>query len=293
MEAIVLSFIGKTQEYLNECIYQIRLFSDKPIYYIYDDYESKIVEDIYKKYDNINLIKYELVRNNDFDNILKIKKSSFYIEYAINERKELFIRSFERFYLLYNLCILKKIENVLFLELDNLIYDNPDIWFSQLTEKKLYYMIDNIDRGASGIFISRNNDYLKDLLISFDNYILNDNGFLTEMTALYGFYQNNKEKVYILPTHWDIKPYSDNFKSYIFDSSAMGIYLFGYHVMHTNGVLIKGSKNIYCFIDYTNYNYIWQTIDNKKIPFINYEGKLIKINNLHIHAKNLIEALSV
>jgi hypothetical protein len=292
MEAIVLSFIGKTQEYLNECIYQIRLFSDKPIYYIYDDYENKLVENIYKKYDNIHLIKYELVRNNDFDNIVNSRRNRFCIIDSI-DRKELFIRSFERFYLLYNLCILKNIENVLFLELDNLIYDNPDIWFSQLTEKKLYYMMDNVDRCASGIFISRNNNYLKDLLISFDNYILNDNGFLTEMTALYRFYQNNKETVYILPTHWDIKPYSDNFKDTIFDSSAMGIYLFGYHVMHTNGVLTKGSKNIYCFIDYTNYNFVWKIIDNKKIPFINYEGKMIKINNLHIHAKNLIEAISV
>ena len=85
----------------------------------------------------------------------------------------------------------------------------------------------------------------------------------------------------------------ETFKDTIFDSSAMGIYLFGYHVMHTNGVLTKGSKNIYCFIDYTNYNFVWKIIDNKKIPFINYEGKMIKINNLHIHAKNLIEAISV
>ena len=36
MDVIVLSFIGKTQSYLNECIHQIRLFTDKPIYYIYN-----------------------------------------------------------------------------------------------------------------------------------------------------------------------------------------------------------------------------------------------------------------
>ena len=38
MEAVVLSFIGKTQSYLNECIHQIRLFTDKPIYYIYNEF---------------------------------------------------------------------------------------------------------------------------------------------------------------------------------------------------------------------------------------------------------------
>jgi hypothetical protein len=293
MEAIVLSFIGKTQEYLNECIYQIRLFTDKPIYYIYDDYENELVQHIYKKYDNIYLIKYELVKSEAFDDIINLKKKKFQIVYRIGDRKEIFIRAFERFYLLYNLCILKNIKNVLFLELDNLIYDDPDCWFSKLTENKLYYMMDNIDRCAAGIFISRNNYYLNDLLNSFSNYILNDNGFLNEMTALDIFYQNNKEKVYILPTHWDIKDYSENYKDTIFDSSAMGIYLFGYDLMHTNDVLKKGCKNTGCFIDYTNYNYIWKNIDNKKIPFINYDGKLIKINNLHIHAKNLIEAVSI
>lgn len=292
MEAIVLSFIGKTQTYLNECIYQIRLFTSKPIYYIYDDYENELVEHIYKKYDNIQLIKYEIVRSQAFDDILNVRRNRFSIVESIHERKELFIRAFERFYLLYNLCILKNINNVLFLELDNLIYDNPDNWFSYLTEDKLYYMMDNVDRCAAGIFISRNNDYLKDLLNSFNNFILNDTGFLNEMTALDRFYQNNKEKVYILPTHWYIKDYSKNFKDTIFDSSAMGMFMFGYDLIHTNGVLIKGCKNKFCFIDYTIYNFVWKIIDNKKIPYINYNGKMIKINNLHIHAKNLIEAVS-
>ena len=294
MEAIVLSFIGKTQEYLNECIYQIRLFSDKPIYYIYDDYDNKLVENIYKKYDNIHLIKYELVRSSNFDNILKIKKSSFYIEYAIKDRKELFIRSFERFYLLYNLCILKKIENVLFLELDNLIYDNPDIWFSQLTEKKLYYMIDNINRSSAGIFISRNNNYLNNLLSCFNNYILNDTRFLDEMSALYDFYIKSPEQVYILPTHWDIKDYSENYKDTIFDALPIGMFMFGADSCHTNGIITKGIKSRWAFIDFTQYEYKWiKDNKNRNIPYILKDNKLIKINNLHIHSKTLKEAVSI
>ena len=44
MDSIVLSFIGKTQSYLTECIYQIRLFTNKPIYYIYNDYDNELVK---------------------------------------------------------------------------------------------------------------------------------------------------------------------------------------------------------------------------------------------------------
>jgi len=294
MEAIVLSFIGKTQSYLDECIYQIRLFTDKPIYYIYNDYNNELVKNIHRKYQNIHLINYELVKSNDFDKILNQKRNSFCIVNGLHDRKELFIRSFERFYLLYNLCILKQIENVLFLELDNLIYDNPDIWFSELTNKKLYYMIDNVNRCSAGLFISRNNEYLNNLLQDFNYYILNNNGFLNEMSALYYFYIKSPNQVYILPTHWNIKDYSENFKDSVFDALPIGTTLFGLDKQHTKGEVIKGLKNPWSFIDFTQYQYKWiKDEKNRNIPYIFNLNKMIKINNLHIHSKTLNEAISI
>jgi len=294
MDAIVLSFIGKTQSYLNECIHQIRLFTNKPIYYIYNDYDNELVKFIFKKYQNIYLINYELVKSDNFDNILKQKKNRFCIVNSISDRKELFIRSFERFYLLYNLCILKKLENVLFLEIDNLIYDNPDIWFSELTDKKLYYMIDNVNRCSAGIFFSRNNEHLNNLLQYFNEYILNDNKFLNEMTALYNFYILSPTQVYILPTHWNIENYSKNFKNTLFDALPIGTTLFGLDKCHNNGKIIKGLKNGWSFIDFTQYQYKWiKDEKNRSIPYILNGNKWIKINNLHIHSKTLNEAISI
>lgn len=298
MDAIVLSFIGKTQSYLDECIYQIRLFTDKPIYYIYNDYNNELVNNIHKNYKNIHLINYELVKSNNFDKILNKKINRFHM---INDknRKELFIRSIERFYLLYNLCILKQIENVLFLELDNLIYNDPNVWFSELTEKKLYYMLDNKGRCGAGLFISRNNEYLNNLLDYFNFYILNDNEFLNEMSALYNFYIKSPNQVYILPTHWNIETYNNNYKNSIFDASSIGIYLFGIDLLHSNGILTKGKKNPFAHIDFTYYKYKWIKQDKLLLPFIEYIDNttsktiLIKINNLHIHAKNLSEGLSL
>jgi hypothetical protein len=294
MDAIVLSFIGNTQSYLDECIYQIRLFTDKPIYYIYNDYDNDIVKNIYNKYQNINLIKYELVKSDNFDNILNKIRNRFKINIKLKDRKELFIRSFERFYLLYNLCILKKLENVLFLELDNLIYDNPDIWFSELTDKKLYYMIDNVNRCSSGIFFSRNNEYLNNLLQNFNNFLLNDKGLLTEMRPLYNFYLKSPTQVYILPTHWNIKDYSNNYNNSIFDALPIGTTLFGLDKCHNKGKIIKGLKNPWSFIDFTQYQYKWiKDEKNRSIPYILNENKWIKINNLHIHSKTLNEAISI
>lgn len=294
MEAVVLSFIGKTQSYLNECIHQIRLFTDKPIYYIYNDYNNELVINIYNKYQNIHLINYELVKSNDFNNILNKRRNKFHIVHNIGERKELFIRAFERFYLLYNLCILKKLENILFLELDNLIYDDPVAWFSELTENKLYYMQDNINTCSSGLFISRNNKYLNDLLNHFSDFIMNNNGFMSEMTALHIFKEKNKDKVYILPTHWNIENHCVNFKNTLFDSLPIGMYLFGPDKCHTNGVIKKGVKSIWSFIDFTQYQYKWiKDEKNRNIPYILNENKWIKINNLHIHSKTLNEAISI
>jgi len=295
---ICLSFIGKTQSYLEDCVYQIRLFTNVPIYYIYDDYGNDIVNKLYNKYNNIFLIKYEEVICKEFNILVNENIGKFHIVDNIGDRKELFIRSFERFYLLYNLCIKYHLENVLFLELDNLIYDDPINWFNNINEKKLCYMIDHhIDKKcASGIFFMKNILLLKVLIDYFTYFILNNNGFMSEMIALYEFYEKYSDSVYILQTHDSILPYSLNYKNTlnIYDAAAIGVYLFGYDKCYTNGTVVKNLKNIFSYIDYTSNKFVWiEDYYGRKIPYILKDcGGMIRINNLHIHSKTLNEALS-
>jgi hypothetical protein len=50
-----------------------------------------------------------------------------------------------------------------------------------------------------------------------------------------------------------------------------------------------GFVNETCVIKYNLYNFIWVTINDIKRPFLKIGDLEIRIFNLHIHSKNLIE----
>src|SRR6056300_769145 len=116
---IALSFVGILPNYTIDSIYQIRLFTDMPIYLIYNDYNSPYLNDITKY--NVNLVKYDDVFSDIFNNTLNIYRNKFAIVDSLNERKELFIRSLERFFLLNNLLLKYNLSDCFFMEIDNLI----------------------------------------------------------------------------------------------------------------------------------------------------------------------------
>jgi len=299
---LCLSFIGKLPEYTIECVHQIRLFFEGDIYLIMNDFESTHLEKI-KKF-NVKLIKYGDVYPRLFNTIAKKNKTKFSYLSGLKGREELFLKALERFFLLYNLMLKNDLENCLFLEIDNLIYDNPNKWLDEFKKHELCYMYDNDDRFSSGImYVKKSNS-----LVNFLNYILNyinktKSGMPNEMTCLSEYYEHNKltNTVQILPTYWpkdeipDVA--TDNFDKYnntIFDSAGMGIYLTGINTFHTNGELILFSKFELCKIDYTNNKFEWILDDkNRKIPHIWNGESWLKINNLHIHSKLLKNALSV
>jgi hypothetical protein len=83
---------------------------------------------------------------------------------------------------------------------------------------------------------------------------------------------------------------SENFEKFncIFDAAAMGQYLGGIDPKNcaTNTV---GFVNETCVIKYNQFKFIWKTINDIKRPFLKIGDKEIRIFNLHIHSKNLIE----
>lgn len=300
---IALSFIGKLPSYIIECIYQTRLFTDIPIYLIYNDYDSIYIDSI-KKY-NVHLINYEDVICTKFNEILNHNKHKFYICNNLGDRKELFIRSFERFFILNNLIKKYNLTDCLFMEIDNLIYDDPTIWLNHFQKKELGYMLDSPDRYSSGIIYIKNDYALSKLCDYFINYILTSNPkdrMLSEMIALCNYYNsnNNSENIQILPTFWGNfdnipKEAYANYNTYnsLFDAAAYGMYLFGWDPVHTNGIIKKYTKSMGSSIDCTKYKFKWEYDNNdRNIPFIWNNDKWLKINNLHIHSKDLKSALS-
>jgi hypothetical protein len=105
-----------------------------------------------------------------------------------------------------------------------------------------------------------------------------------------------------LPTFWEAcgdeteYPVAINFKKYnsIFDAQDIGIYEFGRDFVHTCGKLEKGKKG-WGAIDYTKYKIEWIDDDRgRRIPYMRRPENdgFVKINNLHVHSKQLHLAIS-
>jgi hypothetical protein len=299
---VVYCFIGILPDYAIDTVYQTRLFYDGPIYFIVNDVEAPIVQRLKNEF-NVILIKYINVININFLNVYNKTNKKFVVVDKLNDRRHLFRYAFERFFVLYKLMIKENLSDVLFLELDNLIYNDPRNWETALQSHDLSYMFDNHDRFASGICFIKNSNALLQLNNSFLNFIENTNKFITEMTALYEFWEANKSTVQILPTHWPVNNLPstiwsnyDKFNKSIFDAASLGIYHGGLEIIYTNNKVVKGSISKWSLINYSSYKYEWKKDEkNRKIPYIwnNITNEWLRINNLHIHSKDLKPHLSI
>ena len=97
---IVYAFVGTLPSYSVETVHQTRLFYDGPIYFILNDLTSPYIS-ILEQY-NVIIIPYDSVVNHDFTSLLAVTYNKFCIPKGLKGRENLFIHSFERFYLLHN-----------------------------------------------------------------------------------------------------------------------------------------------------------------------------------------------
>ena len=294
---VAFSFVGLLPKYIIESVHQVRCYFSGDVYLITNDMRSIYLSDL-EKY-NVIVVDYDDVKSETFVETVEKNYSKFVILKTLYGREELFIRSFERFFLLRNLMKIRSLTDCLFLELDNLIYDDPNKWI-HFSENQLCYMFDHYNRFSSGLMYVKNADSLDPFMDLILDNISNSNEFLNEMTALSIYYQRNMDKVQVLPTIWkrDDMPeitYS-NYDKYdsIFDALGMGVYLLGVDPFHTGGKLTRHLKAEWCFIDYTQFSFEWKTDEfGRRKPYIWNGEKHILINNLHVHSKDLESGLSL
>ena len=293
---VALSFIGRLPSYVIECTRQIKFFFDGEIYLIIDDVNSEFIS----KLSDVNIVNYESVKSYSFDEKVSKHRRKFCIIDGLHDRKELFIRSLERFFLLHNLMEKNKLEDCLFLELDNLIYDNPNNWLPEFSKYELTYMFDNFDRCSSGLMYVKSSNSLVNFMNYILNYIESSKEFLNEMTCLYRYYEQNKNTVQILPTYFKDESLTEivyqhypKYNNSIFDALGIGIFLLGLDTFHTGGNVQTGLKNMWGYIDYTKCKFEWKTDEkNRRIAYIWDGTNWIRINNLHVHSKQLKNGLS-
>jgi len=288
---VVLSFIGNMPKYSIECIQQLRLFFDGPIYFIYSEIETSIKEALDKQ--NIIFVHYDEVRSKRFDKISK--KKDFCVVDRLGDRKELFKRSYERMYLLDTLLFKYNLKNVWFMEIDILMFCNPNIFTGILQTQPYAYCFHDFEHCCSAIFYVRDHSSLQPILETLDVFT---NHFVSEMRALSEYHKHHQNDIVFpliprTPTHVFYWKDYNLFYTFLFDGAVIGQYLFGVdnperkrndttHISHLLNIWQYGK-------------FEWHKNDKGlSIPYYRFEetSELLPIANMHIHSKDLIYAVS-
>ena len=259
---IVLISVGIFQKYILVNIEQLLKLNLK-VHVITNKMYFKHL-DKYK--DNINVVACENLNSKYFEKKLKLKKG-----FWRNCSKRIFY--------LYEFIKKYNLKNIIHLENDVLLYNKLNFNF----EEKIYLTMDSKNRCIPGIIYIDNYKLLNNLI---DNYDFKNN----DMINMAKFYKTNKDIVKTFPIiddSFENSIYNENFKEFnsIFDGAAIGQYLGGVDPKERKESTI-GFVNETCVIKYNKYDFEW-ILEDFKVPYIKINDKLIRINNLHIHCKDL------
>jgi hypothetical protein len=109
---------------------------------------------------------------------------------------------------------------------------------------------------------------------------LNKGIFFNDMNLLGNYNCDNNVE------YFNCNPDSDS--EYLFDGAAIGQYLGGVDPRNNSSNSI-GFVNEQCIFNVSNYKYIWKNNE----PYMIINGSIVKINNLHIHCKDLKKFMKI
>lgn len=297
---VVHSFIGSFPAYTVDCVEQTRRFYDGPIYLIVSDMAHPSLLRLQTEFQVI-LVPYEEVISYDFNEIATANDHKFMKCPDLKGREQLFLRTYERYFLLYRLMIAHGLSNVLFMEVDNLLYADPREWESEMEKYALAYMYDNTSRCGAGIAFIRDAESLLQLNQYMAAEIAETNEpLIHEMRTLHNYWNTYPDRVQMLPTApaqpmYPLAIYENiiRYGETLFDVAGMGIYLGGLDPHHTEGVIQKGRRAPWSLVDYTPYTFDWrEDAKGRRIPYLLApNGQWLRINNLHIHSKALRDCM--
>lgn len=261
---VILVSIGVFQSYIIDCIKNLLIHNNKDITVITESYYFNF----FKDYPEIELINKDDLKSdliNDY--LMKSSLDRYY-------RNGFWINTSLRMFYIH--AYLKKYnkEKIIHLENDNMIYEDLELLKDFLKKDKIYCTFDCPTRVILGIIYIPNDEELKKVLDNY-NYKIDD-------MYNFGLIKIN-ENLPIINDNYDY----NNKKPIIFDAAAMGQYLGGIDPMN-NPNDTRGFINETCIIDYSKYKFYWKKNQNNLwCPYLNNNGELIKIINLHIHSKKL------
>ena len=321
MTTFILVHLGPNyREHIHDCLSQIRSFNpSSPIYFILPQIHVPKIATVGEKF-KINLITCEELQDDPhikyFHQHSRLNKSN---------RQGFWTYTTERFHWIKALMLRKSIEDVIHIEYDNLIFQNIDHYLDIFRSKYRYpsesigALFDNDDRCIPSFMyfptsksIIRLIDHINgnlhhhppknDMILLADFWKiskLQNNGFIKSLPIIFPEYsQSFVTKTGKVPK--DPSYYLQNFKYFgsIFDAAALGQYLGGVDPSLIGGDTRK-FENESCIFFCKFLIFKWEKdSEGRDVPYVsvhNYDpdpdsdtqSKYYRINNLHMHSKNL------
>jgi len=266
---IIFVCIGNFQEYILDNIKNLKLFKNNDIVVITENKFFDYFDD------SIILVDYTTLEDFGFNNKSLLDR---------NFRNGFWHLCSLRFFYLYSYILKNNFENCIHLENDVITYVNFNNFDKNIKQNKLYVTYDCDSRVIPGIIFIPNAESLKPVIENY-NFNLNDMENLAQINLeplpIFLIIDKNITKLNI--NYFDFNS--------IFDAAAMGQYLGGIDKRNQDGDT-RGFVNETCLIKYNNYKFFWIKKDNLFIPHLVVNNSLVRINNLHIHSKELYKFIA-
>lgn len=299
---LAYAFLGVLPHYIVHTIHQARCFYDGPITLLIDDLQSPYLEAL-KPYNVTILNAYDYVHL-EFIQAVEQNLPKFCIAHKLGDRRLLFIRSFERFFILENWMRRHTKQNILFLELDMLMYFKPNDLLAFFSQRDMTFTHTEKNHKCSAFFYVKSADALHRLTSYFLDYIRSPENTqnISEMQAIWKWLDipGNRETIWMLPGLWKDERYHfdvwENFEAFqytLFDSLGIAILIDGPDASHRDEWERRGRVWWGVDVKYNEYQYKWKEIDGNRVVYLlDQNQNEYKVQALHVHNKNLSAFLS-
>ena len=277
MNVILFHTSSDIPSHLEFCINQIKYFTPNvKIFFITDRHFS-----------------FEGVETVNVNDLLKDRKFILdTLPYYKHDSSPLWRTSALRFYYIYELMVRNNLENVFHFDNDVLIYEDLNTVFKKLNQSDNFKITRHKNEEAvCGFVYIRNASHLNYICEELFRFMKDTEQTLEFMLKsmphemrLLGEIFNTTNLIQDFPILPNWTGFGDH--NSVYDPSSYGQYICYNKFIH------EGSKNRFIDKQILNNKITIEFDNNLKLPFVNYNGNKTKINNLHIHCKNLQDYIS-
>lgn len=276
---IVLVCIGQLQPYIRECIRQLHHYNNHDIVVLTDteDMKQQLHECLESFTSSSPPVVIEIVDLSRSDLASRFEQESIL---PTSFRGGFFRHCFKRFIVIFEYLSSHRMTNVLHFENDIMVYRDCEEWRPFL-DKEIHLVMDSHDRCVPSVMFFRDDRLLGECLRNHGVY--SDKNDMYFWGSCFQVYRGRIGTLPITTTDAEYTPHLG-----VFDGAAIGQYLGGIDPRNTPipGQNSTGFVNETCREKYDRHSFEWHHDADHGVWYPVMDDE-IRINNLHIHSKNL------